>query len=61
VIWQYVVFRSNDRDDQFRRAIALAEELGIQIQFDFAHGEPRRTHGDSVASERNRRYAIECI
>jgi hypothetical protein len=55
------VFRSNDRDDQFRRAIALAEELGIQIQFDFAHGEPRRTHGDSVASERNRRYAIECI
>src|SRR5207244_10770634 len=31
VICQYVVFRWNDRDDQFRRAIALAEELGIQI------------------------------
>jgi hypothetical protein len=37
VIWQYVVFRWNDRDDQFRRAIALAEERGIRICFDFAH------------------------
>ena len=37
VIWQYVVFRWNDRDDQFKRAIALAEERGISICFDFAH------------------------
>ena len=45
VIWQYVVFRWNDRDDQFRRAIAMAEELGIQICFDFAHtwGRSRRS------------------
>jgi pyruvate-formate lyase-activating enzyme len=44
VQWQYVVFRWNDRDDQLRRAIALAEELGIQICFDFAHtwGRSRR-------------------
>ena len=48
VIWQYVVFRWNDRDDQFRRAIALAEELGIQICFDFAHtwGRSRRSPDD---------------
>src|SRR5216684_3002231 len=26
VLWQYVVFRWNDRDDQFKRAIALAAE-----------------------------------
>jgi hypothetical protein len=31
VLWQYVVFRWNDRDDQFRRAITLAEGMGIQI------------------------------
>jgi len=37
VIWQYVVFRWNDRDDQLRRAISLAEEAGIPIHFDFAH------------------------
>src|SRR5207245_387976 len=30
VIWQYVVFRWNDRDEQFRRAIALAQARGIQ-------------------------------
>lgn len=48
VIWQYVVFRWNDRDDQFRRAIALAEERGIQIYFDFAHtwGQSRRKPED---------------
>jgi MoaA/NifB/PqqE/SkfB family radical SAM enzyme len=45
VVWQYVVFRWNDRDDQFRRAIAMGEELGIQIYFDFAHtwGRSRRS------------------
>ncbi len=48
VIWQYVVFRWNDRDDQFRRAIAMAEERGIQIYFDFAHtwGRSRRRPDD---------------
>jgi hypothetical protein len=48
VIWQYVVFRWNDRDDQFRRAIAMAEKLGIQIYFDFAHtwGRSRRRPDD---------------
>jgi MoaA/NifB/PqqE/SkfB family radical SAM enzyme len=48
VIWQYVVFRWNDRDEQFRRAIAMAEELGIQIYFDFAHtwGRSRRRPDD---------------
>jgi pyruvate-formate lyase-activating enzyme len=48
VVWQYVVFRWNDRDDQFKRAIALAEDLGIQICFDFAHtwGRSRRRADD---------------
>jgi MoaA/NifB/PqqE/SkfB family radical SAM enzyme len=48
VIWQYVVFRWNDRDDQFKRAIAIAEDLGIQIHFDFAHtwGRSRRRAED---------------
>jgi len=48
VIWQYVVFRWNDRGDQFKRAIALAEEHGIQICFDFAHtwGHSRRRADD---------------
>jgi MoaA/NifB/PqqE/SkfB family radical SAM enzyme len=44
VVWQYVVFRWNDRDDQFERAIAMAKAHGIEIQFDFAHtwGRSRR-------------------
>jgi len=44
VTWQYVVFRWNDSDEQFRRAIAMAEREGIQIHFDFAHtwGRSRR-------------------
>jgi pyruvate-formate lyase-activating enzyme len=44
VTWQYVVFRWNDSDDQFKRAIDLAERHGIQIHFDFAHtwGRSRR-------------------
>jgi MoaA/NifB/PqqE/SkfB family radical SAM enzyme len=48
VIWQYVVFRWNDRDDQFKRAIAMAEERGITICFDFAHtwGRSRRRPDD---------------
>jgi MoaA/NifB/PqqE/SkfB family radical SAM enzyme len=45
VIWQYVVFRWNDSDEQLRRAIHMADELRIQIHFDFAHtwGRSRRT------------------
>ncbi len=48
VIWQYVVFRWNDRDDQFRRAIAMAEEHGLPIWFDFANtwGHSRRSPDD---------------
>jgi MoaA/NifB/PqqE/SkfB family radical SAM enzyme len=44
VTWQYVVFRWNDSDAQFKRAIELAERHGIQIHFDFAHtwGRSRR-------------------
>jgi pyruvate-formate lyase-activating enzyme len=37
VIWQYVVFSWNDSDDQLRRAIQMAADLGVQIWFDFAH------------------------
>jgi pyruvate-formate lyase-activating enzyme len=48
VVWQYVVFRWNDRDDQFTRAIAMAEEAGVPIHFDFAHtwGRSRRRPED---------------
>jgi MoaA/NifB/PqqE/SkfB family radical SAM enzyme len=44
VTWQYVVFRWNDSDAQFARAIELAERHGIDIHFDFAHtwGRSRR-------------------
>jgi hypothetical protein len=44
VIWQYVVFRWNDTDEHFTRAIAMAEEHGIDVRFDFAHsfGRSRR-------------------
>jgi MoaA/NifB/PqqE/SkfB family radical SAM enzyme len=44
VTWQYVVFRWNDSDEQFHRAIAMAEAAGIPIHFDFAHtwGRSRR-------------------
>jgi pyruvate-formate lyase-activating enzyme len=48
VIWQYVVFRWNDADDHFKRAIALAEEHDIPLWFDFAHtwGRSRRNPGE---------------
>ncbi len=49
VTWQYVVFRWNDSDGHFRRAIDLADRHGIQIHFDFAHtwGRSRR-HADEL-------------
>jgi pyruvate-formate lyase-activating enzyme len=49
VTWQYVVFRWNDSDAQFQRAIELAERHGIAIHFDFAHtwGRSRR-HADEL-------------
>jgi MoaA/NifB/PqqE/SkfB family radical SAM enzyme len=43
VIWQYVVFSWNDSDNQLRRAIAMAADLGVQIWFDFAHTWGRST------------------
>jgi len=49
VVWQYVVFRWNDSDEQFARAIGMAQQLGIRISFDFAHtwGRSRR-HPDEL-------------
>lgn len=48
VVWQYVVFRWNDRNDQLKRAIAMAEERGMTLWFDFAHswGRSRRHAAD---------------
>jgi hypothetical protein len=45
VIWQYVVFEWNDTDTHLRRAMAMAVDAGLQLQFDFAHswGHSRRT------------------
>jgi hypothetical protein len=51
VIWQYVVFRWNDRDEHFERAIRLAEDAGITIWFDFAH-----TWGRSKRRPRDLQY-----
>jgi MoaA/NifB/PqqE/SkfB family radical SAM enzyme len=53
VIWQYVVFRWNDRDDQFRRAIALSEQHGLPLHFDFAH-----TWGRSRRKQRELEYLV---
>jgi pyruvate-formate lyase-activating enzyme len=53
VVWQYVVFRWNDRDDQLRRAIAMAESLGVPIWFDFAY-----TFGRSRRKARDLRYLL---
>jgi len=48
VIWQYVVFRWNDHDDHFRRAIAMAETHDLMLHFDFAFtwGRSRRRADD---------------
>jgi pyruvate-formate lyase-activating enzyme len=48
VIWQYVVFEWNDRDDQLQRAIDMAAGLGLTLWFDFAHtwGRSRRRPDD---------------
>jgi hypothetical protein len=48
VTWQYVVFRWNDSDTHFHRALVMAAEHGIPIHFDFAHtwGRSRRKARD---------------
>jgi pyruvate-formate lyase-activating enzyme len=48
VVWQYVVFRWNDRDEHLRGAISRAEALGIPLRFDFARtfGRSRRRPED---------------
>lgn len=51
VIWQYVVFRWNDRDEHFDKAIRMAERAGLTIWFDFAH-----TWGRSRRGARELRY-----
>jgi MoaA/NifB/PqqE/SkfB family radical SAM enzyme len=48
VIWQYVVFRWNDRDDQLLAAIRKAEAFRVPLWFDFARtfGRSRRNPKD---------------
>ena len=48
VVWQYVVFAWNDDDDHLQRAIQLAEDVGVPLQFDFARawGRSRRRPED---------------
>jgi hypothetical protein len=57
VIWQYVVFRWNDRDDQLRRAIAMAAEMGVTIWFDFA----RSTWGRSERRPHDLGYLVRYL
>ena len=54
VIWQYVVFRWNDRDDHLRRAIEMAGDIGVPIWFDFA----RSTWGRSQRTRDGLEYLI---
>jgi pyruvate-formate lyase-activating enzyme len=54
VIWQYVVFRWNDRDDQLCRAMDIAAQLGVTIWFDFA----RSTWGRSRRKPDGLQYLI---
>lgn len=39
VVWKYILFRHNDRDDQIIRAIELADEIGVPIIFDLTVGD----------------------
>jgi len=39
VIWKYILFRHNDRDEQILAAVKMAEEIGIPIIFDATGGE----------------------
>jgi hypothetical protein len=54
VIWQYVVFRWNDRDVQLHRAIEMAARIGVPIWFDFA----RSTWGRSERKPRGLEYLV---
>ncbi len=48
VVWQYVVFRWNDRDEQLQRAIEMSKRSGVHLEFDFTRtwGRSRRRAGD---------------
>jgi pyruvate-formate lyase-activating enzyme len=48
VVWQYVVFRWNDRDEHLLGAILKANEAGVRLWFDFARtfGRSRRNAED---------------
>ena len=51
VVWQYVVFRWNDSDDQLKKAIEIAEKEGITLWFDFSG-----TWGRSKRNAKDLRY-----
>jgi pyruvate-formate lyase-activating enzyme len=53
VVWQYVVFRWNDTDEQLQRAIAMAQERGFTLWFDFS-----RTWGRSRRRARGLEYLV---
>jgi pyruvate-formate lyase-activating enzyme len=53
VVWQYVVFRWNDKDEQLRRAISMAREEGVTLWFDFS-----RTWGRSRRKARELGYLV---
>jgi hypothetical protein len=56
VIWQYVVFRWNDRDDQLGRAIDRAARIGVPIWFDFARSTWGRSERKRAGLEYLRPY-----
>lgn len=45
VVWKYILFKHNDRDEQILRAVELAGVIGVPIIFDLTVGElaSRRT------------------
>jgi wyosine [tRNA(Phe)-imidazoG37] synthetase (radical SAM superfamily) len=47
-VWKYILFKHNDRDDQIVQAISIAEQMGLEIEFDYTVGPlaSKRTEED---------------
>ncbi|WP_219319829.1 radical SAM protein [Methylovirgula sp. HY1] len=39
LLWKYILFRHNDTDAEILKALDMAEEIGISLQFDVTYGE----------------------
>jgi uncharacterized radical SAM superfamily Fe-S cluster-containing enzyme len=39
IIWKYILFKNNDTDTHIESAIQYAEEIGVELQFDYTVGK----------------------